>query len=86
MPDETVAAILPDGHSLLAVSAATHISLDIFRVDLNSGKRELFRKIAPQDSAGLFMFPEAFFSQDGKHYAYAYNRNLSALYSVDGLR
>jgi Tol biopolymer transport system component len=85
-PRESIAAVFPDRHSVLVVSAASHASLDVFRVDLASDRRELFKKLGPADSAGLFMFPSGSFTPDGKYYAYAYNRTLSELYAVEGLR
>jgi serine/threonine protein kinase/Tol biopolymer transport system component len=85
-PHESIAGVFPDGHSVLVASAASHISVDVFRVDLTSDRRELFKKLGPADPAGLLTFPSGSFTPDGKHYAYAYNRTLSELYAVDGLR
>jgi eukaryotic-like serine/threonine-protein kinase len=85
-PDDFIAAVPPDGRSVLVVSAASHISLDVFRVDLASGRREFFKRIGPADTAGLFMYPSGRFTPDGKYYVYSYNRILSELYAVDGLR
>ena len=87
--DEAIVSVSPDGHSVLVGDAANHISLNIFRVDLASGHRELFKKIAPADPAGVFMFTTGFsrsFTPNGKYYAYAYVRTLGELYIVDGLR
>jgi len=85
-PDDFIAAVAPDGRSVLVVSAASHVSLDVFRVDLASGRRQPFKKIGPTDPAGLFMFPSGLFTPDGKYYVYSYIRSLSQLYVVDGLR
>jgi hypothetical protein len=46
----------------------------------------LFKKIGPTDLAGLHLFPSGSFTPDGKYYGYSYNRILSELYVVDGLR
>ena len=81
-----IASVSPDGRSVLVVSVINHLSLDVFRVDLASGRRELFKKIAPPDPAGVFAFPSGLFTPDGKYYAYSYNRILNELYAVDGLR
>jgi eukaryotic-like serine/threonine-protein kinase len=85
-PDDFIAAVARDGRSLLVVSAASHISLDVFRLGLASGRREPFKKIGPTDSAGLFMYPSGRFTPDGKYYVYSYTRSLSELYAADGLR
>jgi serine/threonine protein kinase len=88
--NEAIVSVSPDGHSVLVEDATNHMSLNIFRVDLASGRRDLFKTIAPLDPAGVFMFALGFanrsFTPDGKYYAYAYNRTLSELYLVDGLR
>jgi eukaryotic-like serine/threonine-protein kinase len=85
-PDDAIASILSDGRSVLVVSVINNISLEIFRVDLSSGRRELFSRIGPPDPAGVSAFPSGSFTPDGKYYAYAYNRTLSHLYAADGLR
>ncbi len=85
-PDEFIASVSSDDRTLLVGSAVDHMSLNIFRVDLASGRRKVFKTIEPTDRAGLYMFPGGAFTRDGKYYAYAYNRALSELYAVDGLR
>ena len=85
-PDEFIASVSLDGRSVLVASVVHHLSINVFRVDLASGRRELFKKIGSADLAGLFMFPDAAFTPDGKYYTYAYNRTLSELYAVDALR
>lgn len=84
-PGDHIAAIPADGRSVLVASSAI-ISLDVFRVDLASSRRELVKKIRPADPAGLFMQPNGSFTPDGKYYAYFFALGLSELYAVDGLR
>jgi serine/threonine protein kinase len=85
-PDEFIASVLADGRSVLVGSLVNHTSLEIFRVDLATSHRELFKKIEPSDLVGLSLFPNVKFSRDGKAYVYSYIRTLSELYRVDGLR
>jgi Tol biopolymer transport system component len=85
-PDERIAGILSDGHTILVEQVVRNTALNIFRVELASGRRELFKKIGPSDLAGIYMFPSAWFTPDGKCYAYSYSHTLSQLYIVDGLR
>ena len=40
----------------------------------------------PSDSSGLLAIFGAYFSADGRSYAYSYERDLSNLYLVEGLR
>jgi eukaryotic-like serine/threonine-protein kinase len=84
-PDDSIASVSSDGRTVLVESVINHVSLDVSRVDLANGRRELFKKIGPEDPAGVFMFPSVLFTPNGKYYAYAYNRSLSELYAVEGL-
>jgi hypothetical protein len=74
-----------DGHSVLVRNLASN-PYDVFRVDLGSGRRELFKKLGPADPAGVSAFSTMVFTPDGKYYAYGYLRRLSELYTVEGLR
>ena len=83
-PDELILSVSPDGRSAL-VGALVGFSTDVMRVDLASGRRELFKKIGPSDPAGVFLV-EAVFTPDGKYYAYSFFNGLNQLYLVEGLR
>jgi Tol biopolymer transport system component len=83
-PDDSIASVSPDGRSVLVYSA-TKNSMEVFRVDLASGRRVLFKKIGPADPTGI-VFAFGAFTPDGKYYAYCYGRVLDELYAVDGLR
>ena len=83
-PDETIFSVSPDGRSAL-VGVLGSYSMDVMRVDLASGRRELFKKIGPPDPAGAVLV-DAAFTPDGKHYAYSCFNALSQLYLVEGLR
>jgi len=83
-PDETVFSASADGRSAL-VGVLGGYSTDVMRVDLTSGKRELFKKIGPSDPAGVVMV-DVVFTPDGKYYAYSCFNALSQLYLVEGLR
>jgi hypothetical protein len=76
--------VSPDGRSAL-VGALLGYSVDVVRVDLTSGRRELFKKIGPSDPAGVLLVG-AVFTPDGKSYAYSCFNGLSQLYLVEGLR
>jgi len=83
-PDETVFSASADGRSAL-VGALGSYSTEVMRVDLTSGKRELFKRIGPSDPAGIMMVG-AVFTPDGKYYAYSCFNALSQMYLVEGLR
>jgi hypothetical protein len=84
-PDDFIAAVSPDGRTVLVVSSATHFSLDVFRVDLASGRRELVKQIVVPDPAGASMNQTGSVTPDGKYYAYSFGRTLGELYIVTGL-
>ena len=59
--------------------------MQIFRLELGSGRRSLWKELQPPDPAGLEQI-DAYVTPDGSAYAYGYQRILSELYLVDGLR
>ena len=74
-----------DGKSIYVYQDdVTHARL--FHLDLSTGKRELLRTLSPPDIAGLAGISSVRITADGNAYAYTYNRALSALYLVKGLR
>ena len=83
-PGEAIFSASPDGRSAL-VAVLGGYSADVMRVNLSSGRRELFKKIGPSDPAGVILV-DAAFTPDGKYYAYSCFNGLSQLYLVEGLR
>ncbi len=57
----------------------------IFRVDLETGRSELWKEIAPADPSGASV-GNVVMTPDGKSYAYAVSHTLSQLYLVEGLK
>jgi hypothetical protein len=57
----------------------------VFRLEISSGKKELWRTLMPADAAGV---PEISVvpTTSGEAYAYSYVRTLSDLYLVGGLK
>jgi eukaryotic-like serine/threonine-protein kinase len=58
----------------------------VYRLDLSTGHRSLWKELTPHDSAGLMAVTSIRLTPNGNSYAYAYVRLLSDLYLVDGLR
>jgi len=58
----------------------------VYAVDLATGQRKLWKTLAPIDPAGINFIRTPHISADGKSYAYNYNRVLSELFLVDGLK
>src|SRR5262249_23248793 len=58
----------------------------VYRIDLTSGKRELWRELAPPDRTGISGFNTLRLADDETSYAYSYTRGQSELYIVEGLQ
>ena len=61
------------------------VPVQIYQVDTLSGKRILWKTLAPPDPVGLSFVSNIFFSEDMKSYAYSINRRLDVLYLIEGL-
>jgi Tol biopolymer transport system component len=83
-PEEGIFSFFGDGKSVLVRGRG--LPVKVFRVDLATGSRQLFREIIPADPAGAQSVPGLRFSADGKSYVYSLGRWLSDLYVVDGLK
>jgi Tol biopolymer transport system component len=74
-----------DGRSL-HLARLRGLVLQVHRLDLGTGRRELLHELVPPDPAGVGGFPSLAVSADGKSYAYSFIRNLSELYLIEGLK
>jgi Tol biopolymer transport system component len=74
-----------DGRALFVFNA-TEASPSIYRYDLATGRKELWKRIVLSDSAGVTGFMVLQMSADGRVYAYGVERILSQLHYVTGLR
>ncbi|MGH9442696.1 MAG: protein kinase domain-containing protein [Thermoanaerobaculia bacterium] len=73
-----------DGHSVFAYRR-NQLPIPVYRIDVESGRRELWRELSPSDPAGVEGGYGVLVSRDGRSYAYDFDRNLSTLYLVNGL-
>jgi DNA-binding winged helix-turn-helix (wHTH) protein/Tol biopolymer transport system component len=58
----------------------------IYRLNVVTGQRQLFKEINPSDETGICDMSEILFSADGRAYVYGYIRLLSELYLVNDLK
>ena len=58
----------------------------VYRLNLTTGRKQLWKELMPSDPAGIYYIRPPQFSQDGSAYAYSYARLLSDLYVVDGIK
>ena len=73
-----------DGLSLF-VEERSPLSVRLFRFDLATGQRTLWKEIKPADPAGIFWF-NSLPGADGHSYVHNYRRSLGSLYIIEGLR
>jgi serine/threonine protein kinase len=57
----------------------------VFRIDITSGRHELWKDIAPPDPIGV-LYGRVLLTPDGKHYLYRYRRILNRLYLAEKLQ
>ena len=82
-PSEYAIRWSADGQSLYL---ALTVRGFIYRLDVGTGKKQLWIAPAPVDSAGMRLIAPVLISADGKSYVYSMWRELSDLYLVKGLR
>lgn len=58
----------------------------MYRLDLASGQKQLWRELIPADNAGITDIGPILITPDAKTYVYEYGRTLSDLYLVEGLK
>jgi hypothetical protein len=74
-----------DGRSLW-IFRRGEIPARIYRLEIASGARRLWKTISPPDLAGVYSIIDFEITPDGSSYFYSYRRALSELYVVRGLR
>jgi eukaryotic-like serine/threonine-protein kinase len=84
LPGETL-AWSSDPH-FLYVYQWRQLPIKLYRLNVVSGERQLFKEMHPTDTTGLCDMSHILFSADGRAYVYSYMRMLSELYLVKGLK
>lgn len=74
-----------DGRSLY-VYRGGEMPAKVYRLEVASGRRTLWKQLMPPDPAGVEYVGPVLPSPDGNAYAYGYRRLLSDLYLVEGLK
>jgi|HubBroStandDraft_5_1064220.scaffolds.fasta_scaffold20590_2 Tol biopolymer transport system component/tRNA A-37 threonylcarbamoyl transferase component Bud32 len=79
--NEYSAAWSTDGKSVFVASrGSVQNGSDFYKVNLETGKRDLVKTIMPADRSGFQAFDGQFISSDGSVIAFSYTRILSTLY------
>ncbi len=74
-----------DGHSIFLYRTG-EIPAKVYRVELATGKRAVWKQIAPLDPTGVSTIGPIMMTPDGKGYVYGFHRTLGDLYLVEGLK
>ena len=83
-PEEDVIRFDATGRAVLV--ARGDLPLEIFRVEIATGRRERIGEINPSDRTGIGGIFNLVLTPDGKTYAYTVQPRLSTLYLVTGLK
>jgi len=84
-PDDIVVRWTADGRGVLALRWS-EVPARLERVDLETGRRDLIRRLAPPDLAGVLRILNAAVANDGNAYAYSTWPLKSDLFLVEGAR
>ena len=82
---DTPTAWSADGRSLY-VYRYGEFPAQIYRLELATGQKKLWKQLMPSDPAGVNIVFPILVTPDGKSYVYGYRRILSDLYLVEGLK
>ncbi len=69
----------------LYIHRSGEVPVKVYRLEVSTGKKELWRTLVPADAAGISGV-SPFPTPGGESYVYAYIRTLSDLYLVEGLK
>jgi hypothetical protein len=83
-PNGSVAGVSGDGKSWYVREPG--VPAKLYRADILTGRKELWKEIHPPDPAGTYRMDNFLVTPDGKNYVYTYRRILSDLYLVEGLK
>lgn len=67
------------------MASAGETAVNVYRVEIDTGKRNPFTIPSPSDKVGLTYIALCDVTPDGKFYTYCYNRQLSEIFIVEGL-
>jgi hypothetical protein len=75
-----------DGRQLYVRDRAGDLPARVYRIDMASGRRDLWKQIGPADPAGVVEIRGICLSDDLQSYVYSFRRMLTDLYLVEGVR
>jgi hypothetical protein len=84
-PGDLVSGWSADGTGVFAFRP-DELPVRVYRVDVTSGERAMWRALAPPDPTGIYRMSRLCMTPDGTAYAYSYFLQLLDLHVIDGLR
>jgi tricorn protease-like protein len=75
----------PDGSAVFLYRQGV-VPSKVYRMSISSGRMEVWKELNPADSTGVLAVIAVVSTTDGRSYAYSFDRWLSDLYLVDGLK
>ncbi len=84
-PGEVIDAF-SDDHKTFFVHNFAGLPATVYRIDLTTGQRTVWKVLVPADAAGVDSIGGVSITPDEKSYVYTYTRQLSDLYEVEGLK
>jgi prolyl oligopeptidase PreP (S9A serine peptidase family) len=85
-PEDRAMRFASDGRSLFLRTTTRQFPAQVFRLDLSTGRREIWKELVPGDPAGITSLSPAAISEDGQTVLFGYGRYLAALNLAEGLR
>jgi Tol biopolymer transport system component len=83
--DESPQGWSEDGRSLF-VYRRRDVPGRVFRLDVTTGKKEFVREVMPADGSGIVDISPILLTPDARSYVYGFQRTLSDLYVLDGVK
>jgi hypothetical protein len=68
------------------VFRSNEVPAKVYRVNMATGERKLWKELMPPDPAGVLTMGPILMTPDGTSYVYSYRRMLDQLVLVEGLR
>jgi Tol biopolymer transport system component len=83
-PEDVVIRWTPDGRGLYVYKPLVRTRVDL--LELATGRRTMWKELAPADPAGVASLSSILITPDGKTYVYSYSRLTEDLYLAEGLK
>jgi Tol biopolymer transport system component len=85
-PGESVIGWSGDGRYIFLEQLEKTLVAKIYRLDMTTGRKELWKELMPTDPAGLVSIRNVVMTPDGESYAYSFQRDIASLYLIKGLK